>query len=202
MPASYKYGAEAVALVGLAYGLIKWVGRNLRSQISDRPLKENQINAFVLEATDPAGDALVRQGLVSPEQLAQMSSRERAFMLTQLGPQMSAASAGGGGPGPTPPTLSAVKGPPVSTGQRSSAPTPTRLHSITPSRPPLGMTVHCPACGVPLDREALQRLGAATCQRCKRPVSAHIQRGRVTVIVEETTDESEHRRRVEGEPPR
>jgi hypothetical protein len=28
-------------------------------------------------------------------------------------------------------------------------------------------------------------------------VSAHIQRGRVTVIVEETTDEAEYRRRLE-----
>ena len=48
------------------------------------------------------------------------------------------------------------------------------------------------------DREALQRFGATACQRCKRPVSAHIQRGRLTVIVEETLEEAEHRKRLDG----
>jgi len=58
--------------------------------------------------------------------------------------------------------------------------------------------VHCPGCGVPLDRDALQRVGRTSCPRCKRPVTAHIQRGRLTVIVDETPEEGEHRRRVEG----
>ena len=33
--ASFKYGTEALAMIGIAFGLIKWVGRNLRSLISD-----------------------------------------------------------------------------------------------------------------------------------------------------------------------
>jgi len=196
--ANLKYGAEALALAGIAFGLIKWVGRTLRSLISDAPRKESGIETLAANFPAAAAETLVRQGIVSAVDLQAMTPREREFLLASAHVKASAADAGrsaratsaqgaggviSGGAGPT---------------TRRAAPTPTRLHLITPSRPPLGVAVHCPSCGGPLDRDALQRFGATVCQRCKRPISAHIQRGRLTVIVEETPEEADHRRRVEG----
>jgi hypothetical protein len=210
---SFKYGAEALALLGVAYGLIKWVGRSLRSQISDVPLEETRLQALSaatggerVRAPGPGADMLVRQGIVSAAQLAGMTPRERAFLVATAAPQMNATRRPGA-PGQQSPPASA--NPPSPTGAgRPRSPTPVsagrptppspRLHLITPSRPPLGVAVHCPACGAVLDRDALQRFGETKCERCRRPVSAHIQRGRLTVIIEETPEEAEHRRRIDG----
>jgi hypothetical protein len=192
---SFKYGAEALALVGIAYGLIKWVGRSLRSVVTDTAQEENRLEAMNAGSRQIAADSLVRQGLVTPEQLATMTPREQEFMVAATSHRLKAAR-DRGGPRPTPTASATVSGqrtPPL-----GANPTPPRLHLITPSRPPLGMAVHCPGCGVPVDRDALQRVGTTSCPRCKRPVSAHIQRGRLTVIVDETPEEAEHRRRVEG----
>jgi hypothetical protein len=192
---SFKYGAEALAMLGLAYGLIKWVGRNLRSVITDTAQEENRLEAINAGSREVAADALVRQGLVTPEQLAGMTPREQEFMVAATSRRLKSARERGG-PRPTPTSSGAVGG--ASLPASTARPTPTRLHLITPSRPPLGMAVHCPSCGVPLDRDALQRVGTTSCPRCKRPVSAHIQRGRLTVIVDETPEEADHRKRVEG----
>jgi hypothetical protein len=191
---SFKYVGEVLALLGIAYGLIKWVGRSLRSVITDTAQEQNRLEAMNAGSPEIAADSLVRQGLVTPEQLAGMSPREQQFMVAATSPRLKAAREHGG-PRPTPASTSSVSSPaPASTAKA----TPTRLHLITPSRPPLGMVVHCPGCGVPLDRDALQRVGKTACPRCKRPVSAHIQRGRLTVIIDETPEEAEHRKRVEG----
>jgi len=194
--ASFKYGAEAFALAGIAYGLIKWVGRSLRSLISDSPMEEAKLEALAASTPQVGADVLVRQGIVSSDELARMSPREREFLIATATPKLDAAPARGRERRPTPVSsnTASVAG---TAGGRASA-TPTRLHLITPSRPSLGVLVHCPGCGAPLDREALQRFGATTCPRCKRPVSAHLQRGRLTVIVEETLEEAEYRRRLDG----
>lgn len=189
MPVSFKYAAEAVALLGIAYGLIKWVGRTLRSVVSDTSQEQNRLEALSVATPAAAVDMLVRQGLVSPEQLAGMTPRERGFLIANAGLQHK--------PVPRPSSDAAPSSRRTPAQAHAAAPASPRLHLITPSRPPLGVAVHCPGCGTPLDREALQRYGATTCSRCKRPVSAHIQRGRVTVIVEETTDEAEYRQRME-----
>lgn len=190
MAVSFKYGAEAFAMVGIAYGLIKWVGRNVRSLVSDSRVEEAQMEALAASMPSAAADALVRQGLVSAADLARMTPRERVF-LAAAGRRLDAAAERK--PQATPRSTEAV---PAAASARNPA-TP-RLHLITPSRPPLGITVHCPGCGIAVDREALQRMGSTTCPRCKRPISAHIQRGRLTVIVEETPEEAEHRKRVDG----
>ena len=198
MAVNLKYGAEALALMGIAYSLIKWVGRTLRSLISDSPRESAHLEALAANTPVAAADALVRQGVVSAEDFSGMSQRERNFLLATAGPQVDATQVGRRA---TPVSSGAVLGGGVRASGRP-APTPTRLHLITPSRPPLGMTVHCPGCGAPLDRDALQRLGATTCARCRRPVTAHIQRGRLTVIIEETPEEAEHRRRLDGDSVR
>jgi len=189
VPVSFKYGAEALALVGIAYGLIKWVGRSLRSVVSDTSQEQHRLEALGASNTAVAADMLVRQGIVSREQLADMTPRERGFLIATADRQLKGAARLAGDP---PPARRTPAQP------HPALPASPRLHLITPSRLPLGVAVHCPGCGTPLDREALQRHGSTTCSRCKRPVSAHIQRGRVTVIVEETTDEAEYRRRMES----
>jgi hypothetical protein len=191
VPASFKYGAEALALAGIAYGLIKWVGRNLRSLISDAPLETARLEAIASHTPAAAADALVRQGIISADQLSGMTPREREFLIATAGPRADAVAARGRPPSATPASSAPIV-------PRPKGVTPPRLHLITPSRPTLGISVHCPGCGGPLDRDALQRRGVTTCSRCKRPVSAHIQRGRLTVIVEETAEEAEHRRRLDG----
>lgn len=204
MAASFKYGAEAIALVGIAYGLIKWVGRTLRSLISDAPRDASRLEALGVGTPGASADALVRQGIVSAEQLAGMSPREREFLITTAALQLGATPARGTTSVPgsllvVPARTSSARATPARPHTITATPPAPRLHLITPSRPPLGVAVHCPSCGAPLDRDALQRFGTTTCDRCKRPVSAHIQRGRLTVIVEETTDEAEHRRRLDGQ---
>jgi hypothetical protein len=194
--ASFKYGAEAFALMGIAYGLIKWVGRTLRSLISDSTLESSRVDALALPAA--AADSLVRQGIVSAADLSRMSAREQQFLVASALPQVDGPAARGRSRRSTPISSAPVRNAPITSAARSPVPTPTRLHLITPSRPPLGVAVHCPGCGAPLYRDALQKFGATPCARCKRPVSAHIQRGRLTVIVEETLDEAEHRRRLDG----
>ena len=193
---SFKYGAEAFAMLGIAYGLIKWVGRNMRSLISDSSLESARVEAIVSSTPAAAADSLVRQGLVSAEDLAGMTPRERDFLIATAVPQVDAVGGRGRARQPTPPSGIAR---PASTSGKPTPATP-RLHLITPSRPPLGMAVHCPGCGIAVDRDALQRFGETCCPRCKRRVTAHIQRGRLTVIVDETPDETERRRRLDGEP--
>ena len=193
MAVSFKYGAEAFAMVGIAYGLIKWVGRNVRSLVSDSRVEEAHMEALAASMPSAAADALVRQGLVSPADLARMTPRERVF-LAAAGRRLDAAAERNRPPQATPRSTEVIGS---AAGSRTPPATP-RLHLITPSRPPLGMSVHCPGCGIALDREALQRMGSTTCPRCKRPISAHIQRGRLTVIVEETLEEAEHRKRLDG----
>ncbi|HUQ80676.1 MAG TPA: hypothetical protein VM076_06055 [Gemmatimonadaceae bacterium] len=197
MPASFKYGAEALALMGIAYGLIKWVGRTLRSLISsDTSLESARLQGLASHTPLASADALVRQGLISAAQVERMSPREREFLVATAGPQLKAASTRGASSRPLTPAATDVVANATRVSRERSL-TPPRLHLITPARPPLGMVVHCPGCGAPVDRDALQRTGNTTCARCRRPVSAHIQRGRVTVIVEETPEEAAHRRRMD-----
>ena len=193
MAVSFKYGAEAFAMIGIAYALIKWVGRNVRSLVSDSRVEEAHVEALAASMPAAAADALVRQGIVSAEDLARMTPRERGFLAAAAGRRVDAAADRNRAKQATPKSSDAV-GSPAS----SRTPATPRLHLITPSRPPLGISVHCPGCGIAVDREALQRYGTTTCPRCKRPISAHIQRGRLTVIVEETPEEAEHRKRMDG----
>ncbi len=194
MAVSFKYGAEALAMVGIAYGLIKWVGRNLRSLISDSSVESARVEAIAASAPAAAADALVRQGIVSADDLAHMTPRERDFLVASAVRHVDPAAGWNRARQATPKSAQVID---AATSGRGSGATP-RLHLITPSRPALGMSVHCPGCGIAVDRDALQRFGTTTCPRCKRPISAHIQRGRLTVIVEETPEEAEHRRRLEG----
>jgi hypothetical protein len=48
-------------------------------------------------------------------------------------------------------------------------------------------------------REALQASGRAACDGCSREVTAYIRRGRLTVIVQETAEETERRTRVDAD---
>jgi hypothetical protein len=162
--------------------------------MSDPKLEEARVEALASTMPAVGVDALDRQGLVSADDLAKMSPREREFLVAAAGHRTDSATTSGRARQATPKATDVVT--PAAAGRQPSA--SPRLHLITPSRPALGITVHCPGCGIAVDREALQRYGATTCPRCKRPISAHIQRGRLTVIVEETPEEAEHRKRLDG----
>lgn len=200
MVVSFKYAAEALALIGIAYGLIRWIGRTLRSQIADPSHETARLSTLAGEMPSLGAGALVRQGLVSAEQLQNMTPREREFLVATAGQQLKGPSVRTGGARPTPSASETSVVTTTRIDRSGEAARPPRLHLITPTRPPLGMAVHCPACGSLLDRDALQRVGTTSCQRCRRPVSAHIQRGRLTVIIEESADETAHRRQIEGTP--
>ena len=201
MAVSFKYGAEALALIGIAYALIKWVGRSLRSQISDRSHETARLSALGGEMPSLGAEALVKQGLVSADEFARMTPREREFLVATAAQRLKGASSvRTGSRRATPIATESVVVTTTRIDRSGDAGRPPRLHLITPTRPPLGMAVHCPGCGAPLDRDALQRVGTTSCTRCKRPVSAHIQRGRLTVIIEESTDEAAYRRQVDGTP--
>ena len=84
MAVNFKYGAEAFAMAGIAYGLIKWVGRNARSLLSDARREEGRIAALAADIPAIAGDALVRRGIVSADDFQRMTPRERGFLLASM----------------------------------------------------------------------------------------------------------------------
>jgi hypothetical protein len=168
MLSNYRYGAEAVVLLGIAYSLIRWV---VRTSIELRQEKTSPSFPVAVTESVPLASAepLRARGLVTDAQLAQMTPRERHLLLTVAAPRLAKSDRGTAG--------------------RPARPTPIR---------PVGAAIYCPACGALLSREEIQTLGATTCPKCVRRVAGHFQRGRVTVIVDETADEAEHRKRMEG----
>ena len=79
-------------MVGIAYGLIKWVGRNVRSLVSDSRAEQAHMEALAASIPAAAADALVRQGIVSPVDLARMTPRERGFFAAAAGRRIDAAT--------------------------------------------------------------------------------------------------------------
>jgi hypothetical protein len=118
--------------------------------------------------------------------------------MVTAGPQLRAATNRScDGTRPTPTGADAVSG--ARSGVDRAPLTPPRLHLITPRGPRSASRCTVPAAATARPgRAAAHR--TTSCSRCKRPVSAHIQRGRLTVIVEETPEETEHRRRLDGGP--
>ena len=157
-PLDLRYGAEALALVCIAWGVIKWVGRNVRESQGETAAPRDPIGLSEGVARQ-ATEALRVRGLVSSQSLAGMSERERAFMLSMVAAQI-------GEPSAT-----------ASSDERS------RTRQIADA--PVGRRVHCPACGEALDRAQLVRLGEVECRGCASVLRGHVQRGRLTLVVED-----------------
>ncbi len=91
-----RFLGVAVFMLGLAYGIIKWVGRTLREQLGPGMIRDAE--PFTKAMVDNVPQALVRQaierGLVTPAQLAGMSPMERQFVLASLGEKLAPAMNG------------------------------------------------------------------------------------------------------------
>ena len=154
MALSFKYGAEALAMLGIAYGLIKWVGRNLRSLISDSRMESARVEAIAASTPVAAADALVRQGIVSAEELARHdAARARVPRRDRRAASRRGCEAAAAARPPTPVSSSAV----ATTAARcraddASSYTAPPDHADHVRRWAWRCTA--PGCGVPLDREA------------------------------------------------
>ena len=156
-----RYGAEALGLLFIAIALMKWVARNVRSQISESGASADAgiIDGFGEAASLRAAGALQQRGLVTSAQLAAMSPRERLLLLTSV---RHLSVTGDGAPAP---------------GAKSER--------AEPAERPLLSAVHCPACGTALDRQEIVALGASRCAGCGPRVSARVQRRRLLVAVDD-----------------
>ena len=81
-----KYLGAAIFMLGVAWGIIKWIGRTLRSQLgTGMPRTPYELPVTHMENVPPI---LVKQaierGLVSPSQLAAMAPMEREFFFVAL----------------------------------------------------------------------------------------------------------------------
>ncbi len=161
-----RYGAEAFALFAIAWGVMKWVGRNARAARGDGDSEPMKIGFGLTDgAAAHAADALRARGLVSNDQLAAMSARERAMLLATVAERIGA--------------------PEEKAAQAARAARAARPVAEAPS---VGRRVHCPACGEALDRAHLIRHGEVECRGCRRELSGHVQRGRLTLIVEDEAE--------------
>ena len=90
-----KYLGVAVFMLGVAWGIIKWIGRTLRSQLgTGMPSTPYEVPVTHVDNVPPV---LVKQaiarGLVTPSQLASMAPMERQFLFTSLKELLSAPEA-------------------------------------------------------------------------------------------------------------
>ena len=89
-----KYLGAAIFMLGVAWGIIKWIGRTLRSQLgTGMPRAPYELPVTQI---DNVPTVLVKQaierGLVSPSQLAAMAPMERRFFFVALRESASHAS--------------------------------------------------------------------------------------------------------------
>ena len=148
-----KYLGVAVFMLGIAWGIIKWVGRAIREQLG--PGMTAADDAASIEHIDTVPPALVKQaierGLVTSAQLAAMKPMERQFLFASLAPRLASPSAdlvaaGGDASKVHRPMNGAEYG-------MASMPTNDRLH------------VYCPMCGEMLDLPAFSPY-VAHCEKC------------------------------------
>lgn len=158
-----QYLGTAIFFLGIAYTLIRWVGRALREQIGAGDGRS--LEGLGPPVADAMQQALAREaiqrGLVTPSQLAGMSMMERQFVFASLKEKLG--------------TPAAVAAPrpvaPQATGGTSAAAAP-RPRALNGAEfgvvaVPAGerQRVYCPMCGNRLDLPAFVPL-VARCERC------------------------------------
>ena len=154
----YRYLGTAVFFLGVAWGLIKWVGRSIREQLG--PGMPSSDDAPSIAHADTVPPALVKQaierGLVTAAQLASMKPAERQFLFASLAPRLAAPSANfiaaGGDASKVRRTISGAEF------GMAALPANVRLH------------VHCPLCGELLDLPAFSPY-VGHCTHCSAKTS-------------------------------
>jgi hypothetical protein len=154
---NFKYIFEALFLIGLAWGLIKWVGRTLREQISPLDSDVMPPGNAPEQLSPTAYHTLVDRGIVSPEQLAAMSPRERQFLLDTTGRKLR------------------------DSGAIAAAPA-----APTGAAPPSG-ALHCPACGASLLEGVIPLSWASHCGGCGRHLTMRRDGAQVILTVDRFT---------------
>ena len=144
-----EYLGVALFMLGVAYALIKWVGRTIRDQLG--PGMNRGEMPFLPSQADALPPGLVRQalarGLVTAEQLATMTPVERQFMFASLKDTL--------GEAPAPPSPAAPAPRVISGAEFGVAALPANDR----------LRVFCPACGEALAFPAFAPF-VARCARC------------------------------------
>ncbi|MFI5231871.1 MAG: hypothetical protein ACHQSE_05095 [Gemmatimonadales bacterium] len=179
----FAYLIIAVAVLGLAFAGIVWVGRTIRGELGTSPgaaRGRSTGSMAMLEQIPPAmmKEAIAR-GLVVPAQLAGMTEMERTFLFASLKQKLAAAQAEGAphtAPAPAAaPTVAPAAAPVVRQPPASHAPpAPPRPAPELPADLPPGMVallnaeklrVWCPMCGTELQLPTFPPL-LARCASC------------------------------------
>ncbi|HKS07449.1 MAG TPA: hypothetical protein VJR92_14175 [Gemmatimonadaceae bacterium] len=131
---SWIYLAEAILFLGIAIGIIKWIRKTLFELSPDsRPTTARE--RVVLESIDnEAAKHLIERGLISTEQLSEMSDRERMMLLMATAKQI-------GAPPPT-----SVASPPIRPAQTVSLHCPLCGAALTPAPQPIPYMSKCESC--------------------------------------------------------
>lgn len=163
-----EYLGTAIFMLGVAYGLMKWVGRTIRDQLG--PGMNRGEMPFLPPQAEIVPPGLVKRaiehGLVTAEQLATMTPVERQFLFASLTDKLTD-------------KLTDAPAPPSPMAQTS--PAPTGLPSSPPAAAPRAINgaefgvaalpvndrlrVFCPACGGVLAFPAFAPF-VARCARC------------------------------------
>lgn len=95
-PDFMMYAGSAVFLVGLAWAVMRWIGRTIKQDLD--PGMSGRMRASMAIQADTVPPQLVKEalakGLVTSQQLATMSPVERQFLFKSLMPKLSGASGG------------------------------------------------------------------------------------------------------------
>ncbi len=192
-----RYLGTAVFMFGVAWTLIRWVGRALRDQIGDGGGRHAE------GLGPPVGDAVqealareaIQRGLITPSQLAGMSMMERRFVFASFRDKLGK-PAPPAAPSPTSPSA------PVDVPGAPAAPlvAPARPRALDGSEFGLAavpaseiLRIHCPMCGDRLDLPALVPL-VARCERCGAKSAVRDEEGGRFVIIVSAPPDAAHER--------
>ena len=132
---SWVYLAEALVFVGIAIALIKWIRKTLIDDLGSSARPSTPRERVVLESIDnEAAKHLIARGLISTEQLAEMSDRERMMLLVATAKQI-------GAPPPT-----SVSSPPSRPAQSVALHCPLCGTALTPAPEPIPYSAKCESC--------------------------------------------------------
>jgi hypothetical protein len=164
LPSEMLIDVAALSVIIGGGALIRRAGRELRAQLSPRVTGGGSAKATASQPASPVARTIVQKGLVSPAQLAAMTSAERDFFLA------TAAARLGDGTGPR-----LVR---PRDGSAEPAPLPvTSAVLVTAS-------IHCPVCRTPIGKRTEAPIQLARCPGCTRRVAARVDEERLVVTVD------------------
>ena len=134
--------ALAVLVLGIAVGIIWWVGRRARSNLDAVRTAANMVDSLLINPSVPsrAAKALQQRGLATPAQLATMTDTERRLLFATMAAAIDKKS--------EPEGQGVTAGAGVSPAELTTLSCPTCGFRIERLGNTLPMTVRCATCGV------------------------------------------------------